>query len=216
MKPLGVGAQIGVEQGLLMPRLALDLLGLFEQVDEHRDLGAKNDGIDRFEHIIDRTHRISAEEMLGLLVDRRQEDDGNALGLLAAANDLGGFVTVHAWHVDVEQDDRELTLQEVAERLLARSRKHDFAEILEHRGDGEQIALVIVDQKHARAYLIGGRSHLRFRARGHGNISHGAVHLYSAASSGIGIAAPAAASRLRATQTRRSASRSSMSTGFAM
>ena len=81
---LGVRPQICIEQRLLLPRLALDLLGLGEQIDEHRDLGAQNDRVDRLEDIIDRAHRIAAQQMLGFLVHRRQEDDRDALGLLAA------------------------------------------------------------------------------------------------------------------------------------
>jgi len=57
--------------------------------------------------------------VLGLLVDRRQEDDRDALGLLAAADDLGGLITVHPGHVDVEQDDREFALEQVTKGLLA-------------------------------------------------------------------------------------------------
>ena len=95
-QPLGIGAQIGVEQRLLVLGLALDLLRHREQVDENRDLGAQHDRVDRFEHIIDRAHRIAAHQMLGFLVHRREEDDRDALGLLAAADDLGGLVAVHA------------------------------------------------------------------------------------------------------------------------
>ena len=118
-QPLGIGAQVGVEQSLLVPRLALDLLRFLEQLDEHRDLGLQDDRIDRLEHIIDRAHRIAAQQMLGFLIDRRQEDDRDALGLVAAADDLGGLIAVHAGHVDVEQDDREFALEEVPERFFA-------------------------------------------------------------------------------------------------
>jgi hypothetical protein len=62
-------------------RLALDLAGHREQVDEHADLGAQHDRLDRLEDIVDRAHRIAADQMLVLLVDRRQEDDRDALGL---------------------------------------------------------------------------------------------------------------------------------------
>ena len=122
-QPLGIGAQIGVEQLLLLRGLALDLAGHREQVDEHRHLGAQHDRLDRLEHIVDRAHRIAAHQMLLLLVDRGEEDDRDALGLLAAADDLGGLVAVHAGHVDVEQDHRELALEQVAQRLLARARR---------------------------------------------------------------------------------------------
>ena len=61
---LGIGLEVGVEQLLLLLGLALDLLRHLEQVDEHRDLGAQHDRLDRLEHIVDRAHRIAADQML--------------------------------------------------------------------------------------------------------------------------------------------------------
>jgi hypothetical protein len=83
LQPLGIGAQIGIEQGLFLPRLALDFARHLEQIDKHRDLGTEHHRLDRLEHIIDRAHRIAAHQMLGFLVNRRQEDDRDALGLFA-------------------------------------------------------------------------------------------------------------------------------------
>ena len=155
--------------------------------------------------------------MLGFLVHRRQEDDRDAFGLLALADDLGGFVAVHAGHVDVEQDDRELALEEVPERLLAGTRGNNVANILKDALHGEQIALVVIHEKDTRT--LG--SQRRFRRlsipnRLHRQISGLNAHSYSAASIRMGVASAAACSRERATQTRSSASSSSISTGFAM
>ena len=208
--------KVGIEQGLLLPRLALDLLRLREQVDEHRDLRAQHDRVDRLEHIVDRAHRIAAQQMLGFLVDRRQEDDRNALGLLAVADDLGGLITVHSGHVDVEQDDREFALQEVPKRLLAGARGNNFAR--DPRACSAPRAGCARRRRRGARAALGLRSRvgrLPARAAGERDVAHRSVHAYSAASSGIGAAA-AAASRERATHTRNSASSSSMSTGFAI
>ena len=87
----------------------------------------------------------------GFLVDRRQEDDRDALGLLAFADDLGGFIAVHAGHVDVEKDDRELAACSNCRKASSPDlRDNDLADILEHSTDGEQILLVIVDDQDAR------------------------------------------------------------------
>ena len=171
-QPLGIGAQVGVEQFLLLRRLALDLLGHQEQVDEHRDLGAQHDRLDRLEHVIDRAHRIAAHQMLFLLVDRGEEDDRDALGLLAAADDLGGLVAVHAGHVDVEQDHRELALEEMPQRLVARRGDLDLGEVLEHGADGEEIVVVVVDDQHPRA-----RRRRRIRLGDRGGVRVGRTHL---------------------------------------
>src|SRR3546814_15702226 len=98
--------------------------------------------------------------MLGFLVDGREEDDWDALRLLAVADDLGGFVAVHSRHVDVEQDDREFALQEMDKRLLARGRRHAVGAIPQHRTYGETGAQVIAEAPPARP---------RSRARTGGN-----------------------------------------------
>ncbi|SRR5260221_10729959 len=185
-KPLGIGAEVGVEQGLLVARLALNLLGFLEKLDEHGDLRAQDDRVDRLEHIIYRAHRIAAQLVLRLLVHRRQEDDRNALGLVARADHPGGFVAVHARHVDIEQDDRELALQQVAQRLLARAGENDLAEILEYGCDGQQVALVIVDEEHSRGLDAETGDLLDSGWERDGDFSHWPVHPYAAASSGIG------------------------------
>ena len=171
-----------------MPRLALDLLGLGEQIDEHGDLGPQHDRVDRLEHIVDRAHRVAAQQMLGFLVHRRQEDDRDALGLVAAADDLGGLVAVHAGHVDVEQDDRELALEQVPQRLLAGPREHDVAEILEdalRRRAGCARRRRPAGRAAARGSL-GPRPDSGSSAACTGNVPHGSFTPYSAASIGIG------------------------------
>jgi hypothetical protein len=59
-------------------RAAGDLLAQQVKVDEHRDFDLQHDRIDRLEHVVDRAHRVAAHQVLGLLVDRRQEDDRDA------------------------------------------------------------------------------------------------------------------------------------------
>src|SRR3954453_1280080 len=102
-------------------------------------------------------------------------------------------------------------------RFLTRSCRNDFADVLEDALDRQQVAVIVVDQEYARPLNVDRLGDLRFPQRLHGDSSHGAGHSYSAASSGTTCAAASAdCSRDRATHTRRSASRSSMSTGFAM
>jgi hypothetical protein len=215
-QPLGIGAQVRVEQRLFLPGLALDLLGHGEQVDEHRHLGLEHDRIDRLEHIVHRAHRIAAQQMLALLVHRGEEDDRHALGLLARADDLRGLIAVDAGHIDIYQDHRELAPKELAQRFLARIGDDDVGDVLEYRTDREQIALVIVDDEHPGAILDGfGVGHER--GLGDPGIS-GRGKLRAHPQFGSATIAPAArdASRARAIHTRSSASSRSMSTGLAI
>ena len=140
--------QLAFERALFRCR-PLDFLRLRKQVDEYRHLRPQDDRIDRFEDVVDRAHCIAAQQVFGLLVDRRQKDDRDALGLVARADDLGGLVAVHPRHVDVEQDDRELALQQVPKRLLTRTRHDDLTKILKHGRNCQQIALVIIDEEYA-------------------------------------------------------------------
>jgi len=87
--------------------------------------------------------------VLGFLVDGRQEDDRNPFGLFAAANDARGLVAVHARHIDVQKDDRELALEQVPQRLLAGFGQHHVGNVLEHRLDREQVALVVIHDEDA-------------------------------------------------------------------
>ena len=137
-----------------------------------------------------------------------------------AADDLGGLVAVHPGHVDVEQDDRELALQQVAQRLLARSGDDDLGDVLEHGRMREQVALVVVDDQHPRA--LG-------RPRPATPAPPSAERLRLRLADGLGarsrlfrrrrrVDAPALRrrSRDRAIHTRSSASSRSMSTGLAI
>ncbi len=146
--------------------------------------------------------------MLIVLVDRGQEHDRDALGLLAGADQLGGLIAVHAGHVDVEQDDREFALEEMAQRLLPGIGEHDLGDILDHRGHREQVARIVVHHQHAR---LG-------RGRGAGRTGDRRVRHRPqvAAPCRTGAAACCGFSRARAIQTRSKASIRSISTGLAM
>ena len=121
-------------------------------------------------------------------------------------------------HEDVEQDDRELALEQVAQRLLARRGDHDLGEVLEHGADGEQVVLVVVDDQHARALRRRGSAPARLRLRRRPATAVGMASAVIAL-----IPPPSACTRLAASgsaglpiQTRSSASSSSMSTGLAI
>ena len=58
---------IGVEQLLLLSPCARSR-GHVVQVDEHRDLGWQDHRVDRLEHIVDRAHRIAADQVLSSLL----------------------------------------------------------------------------------------------------------------------------------------------------
>ncbi len=90
---------------------------------------------------------------MGLVAEhRRQEDDRDVAGLAPLADEAGCLVAVHAGHVQVQQDDREILDQQAFERLVSGTGQDDLVtQLLQRAGGGEQVTLVIVDDQHPRA-----------------------------------------------------------------
>jgi hypothetical protein len=111
--------------------------------------------------------------VLGFLVDRRQEDDRDARGLRPLPDQRGRLVAVHLRHEYIEQDDREVVVEQLAQRQPARRRGDHLGDRLEHFGQRQQVALVVVDQQDPRT-----RRHLRpgLRRGGHGGQGTRCLH----------------------------------------
>ena len=136
--------------------LPLDLLRLLEQVDEHRDLGLQDLRDHRGLDEVDRAQGIAAEDLLLVQVHGGEEDDRRALRALAGADHLRGLEAVHPRHVDVEEDDREVLLQEGAQRLAAGVRAdHVLAQLAEDRLQREQLVRAVVDEEDVDLLVVG-------------------------------------------------------------
>ena len=73
---------------------------------------------------------------------------GDVLGALALADERGGLEAVHAGHVDVEQDDGELVVEQCAQRLAAGVGADDvLAQLLEDRFERQQLLGLVVDEQ---------------------------------------------------------------------
>ena len=78
---------------------------------------------------------------------------------LALLDQLRGLEAVHARHLDVEQDRRELLVEQAPQRLLARRGADEIrVERLEDRLQGEQVLGAIVDQEELRPVRHGQHS----------------------------------------------------------
>ena len=71
-------------------------------------------GIEGLHQVVDGAHVVAAEDVLCVLGDRGQEEDRDRARPLAVLDQLGGLEAVEPRHLDVEQDRRELVLEEVA------------------------------------------------------------------------------------------------------
>ena len=77
-----------------------------------------------------------------------QEDDRYVLRAFARADPLRRLVAIHVGHLDVEQHEREVVLQQARERLRARGRgDHRASQRLERDLYGEQVRRHIVDDQ---------------------------------------------------------------------
>ena len=123
-------AQSGARSlGLLLARLERGQLGhaLAHEIelDEHRDLGAQDVGVERLGQVVDGASLIRARHELLVGLHRGQEDDRHAARLAAVADHLRRLEPVHARHGDVEQNDGELLLERRLQGVVARLRRYD-------------------------------------------------------------------------------------------
>ena len=124
------------------PRLAV-------QLDEHRHLRPQNLRNHRDAHVIDCTDLVAADAIEIRGVDGSDEDDRRLGEARMFANQGGGLEAVHAWHVDVQQNDGNLFLQQDFEGLISRpGAQQILAKPRQHRLVSEQLLRLIVHQKY--------------------------------------------------------------------
>ncbi len=154
-----------------MRRLLPDRLRLLIQIDEHADLGPQHVRLDRSGNEIHRAERIALGH-LRFVVIGRDEDDRRMLGTLSLANQGGRLEAVHFRHVDVEQNDREVILQQAAQGLASGRRFHDILPEVGQRGlNGQNFLRNVVDDEDVdRLARLGGPRIVAHRAaRFHNN-----------------------------------------------
>jgi hypothetical protein len=126
---------------------------LLLELEQHRHLGAEHVRVDRLEHVVDRARGVAARDVLGVSVACGQEDDRGVLVPLPALDQLDGLEPVEARHPDVHDDDREVLVEKVLERLLSRRRRdHLAAERLQHCAEGDKALRLVVDHEYGAAY----------------------------------------------------------------
>ena len=92
------------------------------QVDEHPDLRPQHLGHDRLEQEVHRPDLVAPEHChVGAFVGG-QEDDRRVPRAVALPDQVGDLEAVHARHLDVHQDQREVVVEQPAQRLDAGAR----------------------------------------------------------------------------------------------
>src|SRR5919198_2710368 len=136
---------LALPQPLLVAR---ELLPLLVQLEEDGDLRAEDLRVERLEDVVHGAGLVAAEDVPAVLADRGQEEDRDVPRPLPLLDQLRGLEAVEARHLDVEQDDRELLLEQVPQGLLARHRGDEpVAERLEDRLQREEVVGAVVDEE---------------------------------------------------------------------
>jgi hypothetical protein len=129
---------------LLVPQLERALL----QLDEHLRLGAEQLFADRLDQEVERAELVSSQHLVLGPGQAGDEDDRGRPIARAAANEPRGLEAVHAGHRDIEQDQREVLLEQMTEGLDPRAGEHQApAERLEGRLDGDQVGRIVIDDE---------------------------------------------------------------------
>ena len=81
---------------------------------------------------------------------------GRVAGALARADQLGGLKAVHVRHLHVQENGREIVVQQMTQRFHAGSRQHQLlAQTIQRRFQRDQILRRIVHQQDLHSILRG-------------------------------------------------------------
>jgi hypothetical protein len=98
---------------------AAQLAAVAVEVGEDLHLGPQHQRVEGLEQVVDGARLVAGEDLGQVALGRGQEDDRDVARPLTGLDQLGGLDAVHARHLDVEQDHREVADEHLAQRLLA-------------------------------------------------------------------------------------------------
>src|SRR6185295_651766 len=97
----------------------LELFGLAVELGENPDLGAEHLRHNRNRDVIDRAHLIGAQTVDVGQVNGRNKDDRRVLEAGMLADHGGQLETVEIGHADVDENDRDILLEQVSQCFLS-------------------------------------------------------------------------------------------------
>ena len=120
-QPRGRSLQLRGSLGDAALELLVELLELSRlaiEFGENLHLGAEHLGNDRHRNVIDGAHLVGAQAIDVGQMDRRNEDDRGALKTRMLADHRRQLEPVELRHAYVDEDDRDLVLEQVLERFF--------------------------------------------------------------------------------------------------
>ena len=161
-QPHGRGLKFRGSLGDATLELLIELLELSRlaiELGENLDLGAQNLGNDWHRHVIDGPHLIGAQAIDVRQMDGRDEDDRGALEPRMLADHRRQLEAVELRHAHVDEDDRNLLLEQVFQRFLGRS---GFDQPLVQPGEdgliAQELGRLVVDQQDIDLVVRGHRA----------------------------------------------------------
>ena len=129
--------------------VALYLRILPVEVDEHQCLGSQYFRNHRFDHVIDSTGFIALEDADLVQAIASKKYDGSVIGTPPLPDQPGSLKTIHSGHLRVQQDQRELLIQDVPECLFTGVRLDKVkVQILEQGFQRHQASRIVIDQQY--------------------------------------------------------------------
>src|SRR5499425_1853795 len=148
-QPRGRGLQFRRSLGDATLELLVELFelpGFAIELGEDPDLGAQHFGNDWHRDVIDRAHFIGAQAVDVGQMDGGNEDDRGALKARMLANHRGQLEAVEFGHAHVHEDDGDVMLEEVFERLFGRgSLDEPLAELGQDSLVAQEFGWLVVD-----------------------------------------------------------------------
>ncbi len=119
------------------------------------DFGVEHMPGDRFDQEVDCAQIVASLQIAVLSCLASEEDDGSGSHFVGIPNELSSFEPVHPRHVDVQNDDGNLALQQFGKRLFARSGRDDRT-VQRSQHCAQQITQprIVVDHEDCLGFLV--------------------------------------------------------------
>jgi hypothetical protein len=133
----------------------LQIPGLAKQFGKHPDFRPQQLGHHGHGNIIDRAGLISPQIIALAQMDGGNEDNRCLLKPRMFPDHLSQLETIQFRHADIHQNDRHLVFQQISQGFFCgRNRNEIFVQLGQHNLITQQLARLVIHQKHVDAVLV--------------------------------------------------------------
>ena len=140
-----------VEDGAVQAGQVRELAASAGELDEHGHLRAQHVRVVGLQQVVDPACLVAAHDLALMGALRGEEDDRRLAGALARTDQVGELEAVDPRHLHVEQDHREVPVEQQPERIVpVRGARQPMAERRKRRLEGEEVLGPVVDEEDRR------------------------------------------------------------------